>query len=647
MIPVTQTLFVDESGDFDASRRWIVSGVLCTGKPRTAEKRLTAALESVRRRFHVRSLADLHLTELRKARGHRDAIDIARAAITAAEDTGIVTCMLVVENARGEGLAESERTYRLMLLDLLALADAVQPEDRGGSPLQLIVARRQCDGTPMSTREDLLVDVIERIEDAVEAGLAARGLLGRLEARHVRIWKAADSSGLVLADFVANLTYNRHRPESGAMFNELVEKGRLRLFEGLGGYAERRARIAERDGDLAAALTRWALLDADAESNDGRETDLQRLWQRVLASGTTGPMATLDAVLEQLWRANKSPANHPPLAIALRRLEAALQATKVPPPLLYRLRNLMHQVANQMGDLPTAERIMAAQQDLAVSVADDPSKFHLILDGQVFRALTDELRLDFDAARRHARDHLRLVEQYGTVWELLDGTPGQAGFRSSRLWLKAQMTLARALLLTGEAGDLAEVDGLLTGLDGKALADADRSRLLGYRVWLDMRGGQPMNALATATALIDQYTDPFATQMAARATADAALLAPDHCNSELRTLLPILRSRAEEVDGHPGELLWRDLGLLEQRITGRFRSVRLAFERSVCISDALPNSPINRWNRWVMEIHRAELCGSTAPARELPKAAERLDDRAQAGVSKIGLLNAYRRASPY
>ena len=647
MAPVTQTLFIDESGDFDTSPRWIVSGVLCTGEPQTAEKRLSTALKTVRRRFHVDSLADLHLTELRKARGHQDAIDIARAVLTAAEDTGIVTGMLVVENARGEGLADNERTYRLMLLDLLALADTVLPEELGDAPLQLIVARRQRKGTLMSTREDLLADVVERIEDAVEAGLAARGLLGRLNARHVQIWKAADSAGLVLADFVANLTYNRHHREDRPLFDDLYRSGRLRLFEGLGGYAERRARIAERDGDLAAALARWALLDADAASEAGHKAALKHLWQRVLGSGTTGPMATLEAVLERLWRANKAPANHPRLAVALRRLEAALQATKAPPSLLYRLRNLMHQVANQMGNLPMAESIMAAQSDLAASVAADPSSFHLILDEQVFRASTDELRLDFDAAQRHAREHVRLVEQYKTVWELLNGAGEEAGFRNSRLWLKAQMTLARALLLTGESDDLAEADSLLAGLAGLSLADADRSRLLGYQIWLAVRRGEPLKVLTTAATLIKRYRDPFAAQMAARAAADAALLAPDRCNSELRALLSVLRSRADAVHGHPGELLWRDLGLLEQQISGRLQSVRLAFERSVRISVALPKSPINRWNRWVMEIHRAELCGSTLQTIALSKAGDRLDSRARAGVDESGLLQAYRRASPY
>jgi hypothetical protein len=646
---LTRTLFVDESGDFAESPRWIVSGVLCMGKPAAAEKRLSAALEPVRRRFRIGPVANLHLTALRQQRSHREAIEIAAAVLDAARGCGVLTGMLVVENARGEGLRDSERTYRLMLLDLLALADAMLPEDRDDAPLQIIVAHRQRAGAPMSTRDDLLADVVERIEDAVETGLAARGLLTRVDARHVRIWRAAESAGLAVADFIANLAYNRHRPESGALFRSLVEQDRLRLFEGLGGYPERRARIAERDGDLVVALARWALLDCGvaADCDARRLIALSRLWRRVLASGTTGPMATLEAVLERLWRSHKAPRDHPRLSKALARIETALRDATGPPELLYRLNNLMHQVANQRGDLSTAERVMAAQSALAATVFADPSLFHLLLDAQVFCALTEELRLDFVAALRHARDHLRLTEQYGTVWELLEGAPEMVGFGRSRLWLKARMTLARALLLVGEPEQLAEAGTLLNGIDPEGLADADRSRLLGYRVWHAVREGRPGETLALAGALIERHDDPFASHYAARAAADAALLSTGEPDALLAHMLRQLRARAVHVAGHPGELLWRDIGLLEHRISGRHGAAREAFARSLHISATLPDSPINSWNRLVIEVHAATICGQAAPERVMPAVVLSLHRHACLLADGGNPLLAYRRVGPY
>lgn len=647
MTSVTQTLFVDESGDFDASRRWIVSGVLCTGKPQAAEKRLATALEVVRRRFHVRSLAELHLTELRKARGHRDAIDIARAVLTAAEDTGIVAGMLVVENARGEGLADSERTYRLMLLDLLALADAVLPEDRGDAPLQLIVARRQCDGTPMSTREDLLADVVERIEDAVEAGLAARGLLRRLDAHHVGIWKAADSAGLVIADFIANLAYNRHLHESSALFGELLRRDRLRLFEGLGGYAERRARIAERDGDLVVALSRWALIDDGPESDRRRQAALSHLWRRVLDRGATGPTATMEAVSERLWRQHKDPSAHPVLSRALARLESALLDAEGPPELLYRLRNLMHLVANQMGDLTTAQRLIEAQAAIVDPVATDPGQLHLVLDAQVLRVSTDELRLDFEAVLHHGQAHQALVERYGALWELFDGAPGRAGFTRSRLWLKAQMTLLRGLLLAGSDENLREADALLAALPDELAQDSDRARVDCYRLWLQIRKGCHDDALRHAQELLGRRSNVFSIQFAARAAADAVLADPERHRDVAKTLLSILRTESTPHSGHPSDLIWRDIGVLEHYCGKRRSIVTECFDASLAISDGLPECPANLWNRHVAEIHANRMADSPYPHRRLPAAAEQLRKRAVGLHKHMDLIQAYRQASPY
>ncbi|WP_157817487.1 hypothetical protein [Candidatus Thiodictyon syntrophicum] len=600
--------------------------------------------------MRIPTVADLHLTELRKTRGNTEATDIARTVLAAVWSSGVVTSMLVVENTRGAGLKDSERTYRLMLLDLLALADAALPEDREDAPLQVIVARRQRrDGTLMSTREDLLADVVLRIEDSVEVGLAARGLLARLDAHDMHIWPAAQSAGLAVADFIANLTYNRRCRESRALFAALVKRDRLRLFEGLGGYAERRARIAERDGDLAAALARWALLDCGTQADcDGRRaTALAHLWRRVLGCGTAGPMATLEAVLERLWRAHKAPQDHHLLAAALTRIESALLATNGPPAQLCRLHNLMHQVANQMGDLPTAERMLAGQSALSTATAMDPSLFHLMLDAQVLRTLTEELRLDFAAAQRHARNHLRLTKQYGTIWEQLDDAPRLSGFVQSRLWLRARMTLIRALLLAREPADLVEAGTRLDEIDAQTLNESDRSRLFGYRVWHAVHQGRSADALELAEALIERHNDPFALQHTARAAADAALLNSGAPTGGLMRLLRILRARADGLVGHPGELVWRDIGVLEWQAGGRQRAACDAFTRSLKISAALPDSPVNLWNRLVIEVHRAQRCGQTPPVRRLPAAVLRLDEQARRMVEDTDPVQGYRRISPY
>jgi hypothetical protein len=645
---VTYTLFVDESGDFTrASRRWIVSGVLCRGKPQAAEKQLRIALEAAMPRYLLRSLGDAHLTELRRSRGHEQAGKVAQGMLDAADGSGTVTAMLAVENDRGEGLQQAERTYRLMLLDLVALADAALPDGSGNERLEVIVARRQKAGELMSTRDDLLADVLKQVEDAVESGLAARGLLGRLDARHLRIWKASDSAGLVVADFVANLTYNRDRAESARLVDALVDADRLRLFQGLGGYAERRARIAERDGDLAVALARWAMLDSQYEEAERRDAELIRLWRKVMGQGAAGPSATLEAVLERLWRQRQAFGGHSALTAVLRRLETALRQASAAPALLYRLRNMMHLVANQSGDLATAERVMRAQVETGRLVATDPSCFHLVLDGALLRVISAELRLDFAAFISHARAHRALVEQYAEVWELLEGESGRDGFLHSRLWLKANMTLVRGLLLSGGSEMLQEAEALMDSLAADELHPSDQERLENYRLWLDLRRDHIDAALDKAELQVERFVGPYTAYFVARTTAEAIMAGFEQHQARAKVLLRRLRARAEDCMDHPGELIWRELGVLECRVGRGGKAARDCLLRSLQISDGLPVSPANIWTRHVTAVHLDELTSDKTPKITLPEPCRAFGDAAVRAEKELGRLRALRAVSPY
>jgi hypothetical protein len=575
---------------------------------------------------------------------------MAGKCFTAATNTGIVTTMLVVENQRRQGLRESERTYRLMLLDLLALADAALPEIGGVQQLEVIVARRQKNGVLMSTHGELLADVVERIPDAIEVGLAARGLLQRVDARHVQIRPAADSAGLALADFVANLSYNRHHKEDRRLFSALERKGSVRVFEAFGDYPERRARIAERDGDLAAALTRWSLLDsADDAVEERRQVALRRVWRRTMSCGLTGPMATLEAALEWLWRHHRDPASLPVLSVALGRLETTLLEVggATTAPLAYRLRNLMHLVANQRGDLAMADRIIRAQDSMAEAIAADPGLFHLILDAQPLAIVTEELRMDYPAGMRLARAHVELVERYQAVWELLNRQRGRRGFEQSRLWFKAQTTLLRTLLLSGGAEDLREAGGLLHAFRAFSAKGGDQSRIDTYRIWLDLRAGHANEAICHARHLIDNDPGIYATQFGARAAADVVLGGHEKYLGEARSMLKLLRRRAASLAGHPANIILRDMGVLEHYVGEGKKTAIEYLEMSLGITRASSPSPANDWTHYVTQVHLAEISGGRAPEQALSKAAEALRRRAQSLREELGVLRAYRMVSPY
>lgn len=643
------TLFVDESGDFSRAPRWIVSGVLCEGIPEQAENQLKKFIFHIPRQFNLSSCKDLHLTELRRSLGHVEANNIAKAVFSAADKTGIVKSMLVVKNSRKKGLRESERTYRLMLLDLLALADTALPDGSENQQLEVIVARRQKQGELMSTRDDLLADVVDQIKDAVEAGLAARGLLDRLDANHVKIVPAAESYGLVVADFLANLSYNQHQVESKDLFETLENSGRVLQFEGLGEYGERRARIAERDGDLATSLARWAAIHSEDVVGDNQKCSMVQIWKRVLGRGSNGPAATLEAVLEKLWRQHKeTPASYIDLLAQLARLEVTLLEAQGAPQLLYRVRNFIHMVANQICDIKTADKITSLQKEMKENIAGDPSQIHLILDTQLNRITTEEVRLDFEEAVEYAREHCEFVEQYRTLWELLRGDKGTGGFTQSRLWVKARMTLLRTLMLAGFESDQKEIGDLLSSLTTGNLSKSDLSRYDNYKIWASTRYGNLEEAVNYSKAVLQGNNNLFATQFVVRACADAVLEARSEVVDEVKKMLPLLRERTANLSGHPADLISRDMAVLEFHIgRGRKAAVR-RLKNSLEITKALPSSPVNSWVAYVAREHLKEISSNVESEKVCcPESAKRLMLQVEDLAPKIGILKACRRVSPY
>jgi hypothetical protein len=389
------------------------------------------------------------------------------------------------------------------------------------------------------------------------------------------------------------------------------------------------------------------MIDAERDGAQCRDAELMRLWRKVLDQGATGPSATLEGVLERLWRQRQAFGGHPALAGALHRLDAGLQAASAPPALLYRLRNMIHLVANQVGDLDKAEQLMRAQTDAGRLVATDPSCFHLVLDGEILRVVSAELRLDFAAVIRHARAHRALVEQYAEVWELLEGEPGRDGFVHSRLWLKAQMTLVRGLLLGGQPAMLQEAQSLMDTLVPDGLHPSDQERLDNYRLWLDLRRGDISAALAKADAQIGRYAGPHTTYFAARAAAVAMLAAADQHQAQAKALLRPLRAGGNGCTGHPGELIWRELGVLEHCAGHGEKAARDCLQRSLDISDSLPVSPANIWNRHVAAIHMDELTTDKTPKIALPHPCQSLNDAALRIEATLGRLRAFRAVSAY
>jgi hypothetical protein len=112
-------------------------------------------------------------------------------------------------------------------------------------------------------------------------------------------------------------------------------------------------------------------------------------------------------------------------------------------------------------------------------------------------------------------------------------------------------------------------------------------------------------------------------------------------------MLRQFRVSAERMAGHPDELFWRDIGVLEHRIAGSEGAAGDAFKRVLRIVGTLPDSPIKSWNRLIIEVHAKTLCGQATPERRLPAAVLSLHRQACHVADGSELLLAYRRFSPY
>ena len=641
---MTYTLFIDESGDFedfDRRRGWVVAGVLVPGKRGAAERRLGDALAPVARAEGLHQPSRVHLTDRREEWGDHGRVGaFAERVLRAAAGEG--GRFAAVVNGAEVRMSEPERTYRLMVLDLLALVDAMAPENL--DRLDLVIAQRKERGADerMSSKADLLSDVVDALQDSVEVGLAARGLLDRLDAEPFVVWKARDSWALGVADAVANLTYQRGYPESGGVLDRLAEDGLYRSFEAFGDYATRRARVAERDGDLASAAARWASLPATAS----RDESLDRVWSRALGRGATGPMATLDAAIELLWRVVGGTER----GAVLDAIEASLGRVGAPAGMVYRVRDMRQMLANRSGDVAEAQRLEVEQEREDAAVASDPATLPLVLKSLFHRMTTAELAMDSEHVLIAAQVQADVVDQYEGVVALLReemGVAESADRGAPRLWVKARTSLVRGLVLSGTPDDLERASGELDALLAAPLAGGDRLRASCYRVWRDVRAGAYERALSGAVVLTETEWDVpdeeavFALATAARAAADAVVLGGGEHEAVARAVLDAVRPRAVEGGGYPYDLLWRDLGTLEATVgRGKGAATRgFVLARSALQSQA--ESPVTAWKAYGITLGEAAV---RAPEASPPSAPAGMGVE---GETAREAAAAYRMSSPY
>src|SRR5690606_33653962 len=122
---------------------------------------------------------------------------------------------------------------------------------------------------------------------------------------------AKDRWGLAAADVVANVTFHEADSDGGdrALISQFADPIGFRTFDAFGGHEVRRARVAERDGDLPLALSRWALWrPGNREERDEQEGAVARLSALLFADPDPyAPRVALEAAIERLRQGAASP----------------------------------------------------------------------------------------------------------------------------------------------------------------------------------------------------------------------------------------------------------------------------------------------------------------------------------------------------
>jgi len=574
------TLYIDESGDFETARgQWVVAGVLIADNYTNCEKFLTNKLQLLPRQLGLRSIEDFHLTELRAKFGHAKAIDLVKTVYQKLDGLPISFQAIATVNRRKSSLSSREKTYRLMLSDILAICETTIPDGQVIKKLDLVVASRTINGQLQTSLSNIDREIIQTLPIALEVDLATKGLVDIMGKNlKVHIDYATNSWGLVCADFLANLTYHNKKDKESKFLEELKDKGKYTVFESSGSFDVRRAFVAERNNDYVLALYRWLLIGHKSKDTGKTVDAIQRLLVKTFTfRGTSGPNASLEALIEMLWRNHNSFEEYSMLSSLLHTLDIEMcsyldrESCSTFGNLLFRLRNFRLLVENHLGRTKDAFSIIEQQNSLIPVLATIPEFFPKVLDFKVLATETYINALDLEKALSLATEHSKMMKSFREVWALLLNDDELSGFRSSRSYIKSEMSLLRINILclgfclsmvdTDISEHFLEIEPILTN-------NADLNRFNNYQVMLLLKQFKPEKAVQL---FFEKYCNnntedfsSFDTFWFLMALNDALL-----ASKEIDMVLSnkIIEDQLAHINlnqiGHPIDLILRELALFE------------------------------------------------------------------------------------
>jgi hypothetical protein len=621
---VNYTLYIDESGDFETQRgQWVLAGILFSETYENCEHHLIKHFKSMPSKLNIRSIKNFHLTEFRKIFGHNDAVEMAEKVLNQLNSLPFNYHCLATINIEKHSLSNREKTYRLMLSDLLMLCETTIPENEVITNLDLVVASRTIEGELQTSISQIDNEIIKKLPLALEVDLATKGMV-ELIGKHIKIKMdyANKSWGLVCADFLANINYSNHEKNEKKLLSRLENEGKYSLFESFGGFEIRRANIAERDNDYVLALYRWLIIEYKKIDSEKSKQSIQRLLFKLFNHrGTTGHIISFEAVIERLWRNHKAIDQYPIISEILHSFETNLILFSENNPsqnyqhFLFRLRNLKLVVENHRANTTKALHIVKQQNELLSALASNPEYFQMILN---FKATEIEIfvnALDLEKALDLSEKYFQMINNYKEIWALLIEQDDINEFSTSRASIKAEMIRLRCNILYLGINNHTISSNFIddfNDFEKYLIIRSDISRFNNYKVMLLLKQNSTTEAVQY---FLDKFDGDEQLDLSVfdlfwflKAINQDFFASKKYCTNKI---IEIINDQVKKTDlnkkGHPIDLILRELALFEFHLNNKSKAIKY-IKKSQRIFD-LENSEIADWLSEVTTIHHDYIIG--------------------------------------
>lgn len=579
------TIFIDESGDFTTDKgKWIISGFLCVSDYDSSIKSINDICKNIPEKIEVQSIKDCHLTEFRKKLGHVEALKKVAIVFNQLESLPFQYYFISSINGQKIQIDHREKTYRMMLFDMLSAIEMLIAEEEEIEQLTIVIAQRTIDGKRQNSNEIIRKNVLNQLPKALEEDLVSRGMVDLVGNKiDIKIEYANDVWGLVIADFIANITYNGNQSEEKKILSNWQKNQKYFPVQSFSGYKERRANVALRNKDYALACLRWLLI-WDSNNDDISEQQLLMALNLLFTSlGTTGANLSFESLLDKIWRLHKKEKKYDECIRLLQKLKDTIakltSTTKELNIFIFRINILLLKIINHLGKTNEAEKLLDEQRRLFDAVKVNPDHLNLIFENSLIESEVYYNKLDMDKSYQTAEQYYKLVESYIELFEVV-WNDENIDINDSVYYQKALMNYLRhAVYQFDKENELEDILDKLNELE-QYLQSGYLSRFRVIKTKILLKLNRYEEAIEVTNKLVIENKDGNEFDKLAYIKAvNHYLIVNKSVKKEDEKQIKIFLSESKINDKHPYELIYRELAIF-QYLHGDFANAKKLIGKS-------------------------------------------------------------------